>query len=80
MLLLLGVIVCDTNFALSQRQLDPRRTVLAIDRQVRIGHHVYAEVPIEDLVDALLARARPRTARKAPAEAAVAALSARAAE
>ncbi len=62
MALLLGVIVCDTNFALSQRRLDPRRTVLAIDRQVRIGHHAYAEVPIEDLVEALLARARPLTA------------------
>src|SRR6185437_10411775 len=29
-LLLLGVIVSDTNFALSQRALDPCRTVLAI--------------------------------------------------
>jgi|RhiMetdeSRZDD1v2_1073273.scaffolds.fasta_scaffold00413_9 indolepyruvate decarboxylase len=66
MLLLLGVIVSDTNFALSQRRLDPRRTVLAIDRQVRIGHHAYAEVPIEDLVDALLARVRPRPAARKP--------------
>ncbi|HEX2215315.1 MAG TPA: indolepyruvate/phenylpyruvate decarboxylase [Xanthobacteraceae bacterium] len=64
MLLLLGVIVSDTNFALSQRRLDPRRTVLAIDRQVRIGHHVYADVPLEDLVDALLAKARPLPAAK----------------
>jgi indolepyruvate decarboxylase len=64
MLLLLGVIVSDTNFALSQRRLDPRRTVLAIDRQVRIGHHAYAEVPIEDLVAALLDRARPVAAAK----------------
>ena len=37
--LLLGVILCDTNFALSSRTLDPRQTMLAIDRQVRIGHH-----------------------------------------
>jgi indolepyruvate decarboxylase len=66
MALLLGVIVCDTNFALSQRRLDPRRTVLAIDRQVRIGHHTYAEVPIEDLVAALLARARPLAAKRRP--------------
>jgi indolepyruvate decarboxylase len=58
-LLLLGVILSDTNFALSGRQLDPRRTILAIDRQVRIGHHSYADVPIEDLVDALLVRAKP---------------------
>src|SRR5665647_1664513 len=36
-LLLLGVIVSDTNFALSQRVIDARRTMLAIDRQVHIG-------------------------------------------
>ncbi len=55
-LLLLGVIVCDTNFALSERRFDWRHTVLAIDRTVRVGHHVYPELPIEDLVEALIAR------------------------
>ncbi|MGZ8372860.1 MAG: indolepyruvate/phenylpyruvate decarboxylase [Rhodoplanes sp.] len=55
-LLLLGVIVCDTNFALSEKRFDWRRTVLAIDRTVRVGHHVYPELPIEDLVEALIAR------------------------
>jgi indolepyruvate decarboxylase len=63
MLFLLGVIVSDTNFALSQRRLDPRRTVLAIDRQVRVGHHTYPDLPIEDLVDALLAGAKPRSVK-----------------
>ena len=62
-LLLLGVILSDTNFALSGRQLDARRTMLAIDREVRIGHHVYPDLPIEDVVEALLARAAPATAR-----------------
>jgi indolepyruvate decarboxylase len=57
-LLLLGVILSDTNFALSQRRLDPRRTMLAFDREVRVGHHVYADLPIGDLIDALAARAR----------------------
>jgi indolepyruvate decarboxylase len=71
MLLLLGVILSDTNFALSQRRLDARRTVLAIDRQVRIGHHVYPNLPIEDLVEALLRRAkRAKSGKKEPAEAA----------
>jgi indolepyruvate decarboxylase len=32
--------------------------MLAIDRQVRVGHHVYPDLPLEDLVDALNARAR----------------------
>ncbi len=36
-LLLLGVILSDTNFALSHRKLDPRGTILAIGRSVRIG-------------------------------------------
>jgi indolepyruvate decarboxylase len=69
-LLLLGVILSDTNFALSHRRLDPRGTVLAIGRTVRVGHHVYSDLPLEDLVEALLARARPirsRARRRAPA-------------
>jgi indolepyruvate decarboxylase len=56
-LLLLGVIVSDTNFALSQRRLDPRRTMIAIDRQVQVGHHQYPEIPLDTLVDALIAQA-----------------------
>ena len=59
-LLLLGVIFSDTNFALSQRKLDPRRTIRAFDRAVQIGHHTYADIPLDDLIDALIARARPR--------------------
>ena len=56
-LLLLGVIVSDTNFAVSQTRIDIRSTMLAIDRKVRIGHHTYSDIPIGDLVDALIARA-----------------------
>ncbi|HUZ65469.1 MAG TPA: indolepyruvate/phenylpyruvate decarboxylase [Acetobacteraceae bacterium] len=58
-LLLLGVILCDTNFALSQKKIDMRRAVLAFNREVRIGHHVYPSIPLADLLDALLARATP---------------------
>src|SRR5262245_16672670 len=64
-LLLLGVIFSDTNFAPSQRRLDPRRTFRAFDRAVHIGHHAYANIPIEDLIDALIARARPLAAAEA---------------
>src|ERR1700704_3835407 len=59
-LLLLGVIFSDTNFALSQRQLDPRRTIRAFGRAVQIGHHGYANIPVDALVDTLIARSRPR--------------------
>ena len=66
-LLLLGVILSDTNFALSQRQLDPRRTMRAFDREVAVGHHVYPDVPIDDLIEALATRARPLGVGRAPA-------------
>ena len=55
--LLLGVILSDTNFAVSVRKIDMRRAMLAIDREVRIGHHVYPDIPLAALLDALLARA-----------------------
>jgi indolepyruvate decarboxylase len=61
-LLLLGVIVSDTNFAVSERKIDRRATMLAIDRTVRIGHHTYPDIPIDELVDALVARAPARAA------------------
>ncbi len=65
-LLLLGVIVCDTNFALSHRVLDPRRTILAIDREVRIGHHVYRGIPLDALIAKLSKSTRGLLRRKQP--------------
>ena len=66
-LLLLGVILSDTNFALSERKLDARRTMLAMGRSVQIGHHIYNNLPLDALVKALSARApaaKPRPGRK----------------
>jgi indolepyruvate decarboxylase len=62
--LLLGVIPSDTNFALSQQTIAPRNSVLALDRAVRIGHHTYANVPLDDLVAALLKKARPHGGKR----------------
>ena len=64
--LLLGVILSDTNFAVSARKLDMRRCVHAIDRGVRIGFHHYADVPLDALVQKLRAAPRPAQARPAP--------------
>lgn len=67
--LLLGVILSDTNFAVSQKKIDMRRAILAINREVRIGHHVYPAIPLAELLDALLARAKvaaPAPGRFAP--------------
>ena len=66
--LLLGVILSDTNFALSHHMLEPRHSVLAIDRTVRIGHHVYPDIPLDDLVGRLLKRASRTAARSAAAQ------------
>jgi indolepyruvate decarboxylase len=64
LLLLLGVILSDTNFALSNRAPDPRRTVLASGREVQVGHHVYRDMPLADLIAALEARAKRRARGK----------------
>jgi indolepyruvate decarboxylase len=61
LLLMFGVILSDTNFALSNRAPDPRRTILASSREVQIGHHCYRDMPLADLVAGLEARATPRT-------------------
>ncbi len=66
-LLLMGVILSDTNFGVSRRTIDLRRTIQALDRQVSLGYHVYLNVPIAAFVDALLARANQTAA--APAHA-----------
>jgi indolepyruvate decarboxylase len=66
-LLLLGVILSDTNFAVSERKIDMRRAILAINREVRVGHHSFSAIPMDDLLDALLARApAPGAAGPAP--------------
>jgi indolepyruvate decarboxylase len=71
-LLLLGVIVSDTNFAVSSRRIDLRYAIQALGGRVVMGHHVYPDVPLESLVHALLERA-PRSHRPAAVrEAAVA--------
>ncbi len=57
-LCLLGVILSDTNFGVSARQIDMRGTIQALERAVRIGHHVYSNIPIGTLVDCLLEKAR----------------------
>jgi indolepyruvate decarboxylase len=64
-LLLLGVIVSDTNFAVSGQRIDLRKTIQVYDGNVAMGHHVYQALPIAALVDALLARLPPGGARAA---------------
>ncbi len=55
-LFLLGEILSDTNFGISERQIDFRHAIHAFDRQVALGFHTYPNLPMGDLVTALLAR------------------------
>lgn len=72
-LLLLGVIVSDTNFAVSAKRIDLRYTIQALGGRVVMGHHVYPDVPLSRLIDALLARVKmpltSLTQQMAPAKA-----------
>jgi indolepyruvate decarboxylase len=53
-LLLLGVVICDGNFAVSARQIDVRHAIQALDRRVTLGYHTYPDVPLRALVDTML--------------------------
>jgi len=64
LVLMLGVILSDTNFALSNRAPDPRRTILASSREVQIGHHTYRDMPLADLIAGLEGSAKPRAVRE----------------
>lgn len=52
-LLALGVIVSDTNFGVSDKRIDLRRSILACDGQVTLGYHTYADIPLPALVESL---------------------------
>lgn len=55
-LFLLGVIISDTNFAVSGKHIDLRRTIQALEGRVTMGYHTYPDIPLGALVDGLLAR------------------------
>jgi len=58
-LVMLGAILSDTNFAVSQRMIDRRNAIHAFDREVRFGHHLYPNVPLAALIGALLKAPAP---------------------
>ena len=62
-LLLLGVILSDTNFALSAKPARSAADHARFDREVRVGHHVY-QMPIDDLIEALANQGPPARCRQ----------------
>jgi indolepyruvate decarboxylase len=56
-LLLLGVIPSDTNFGVSAHQINMGRIIHAFNRRVKLGYHVYDDIPLAALIEAMLAHA-----------------------
>jgi indolepyruvate decarboxylase len=55
-LLMLGVILSDTNIGISRQRIDLRNAIQALDGQVSMGHHVYPDIPMTALVDRMIER------------------------
>lgn len=65
---MLGAILSDSNFGVSAERIDFRRALIAAHREARVGYHVYHDIPLAALVDALLARVPASPAQqRAPA-------------
>ena len=62
---MLGAILSDSNFGVSAQRMDFRRALIAAHREVRVGHHVYHDIPLAALVEALLEPAWPGGRRHA---------------
>jgi indolepyruvate decarboxylase len=55
-LVLLGVILSDTNFGVSARKIDLRKCILVNEGQVALGYHTYPRLPLAAVIDELLVR------------------------
>lgn len=64
--IMLGVILSDTNFGISEKKIDLRKAILACDGQVSLGYHIYPQIQIRALVQALDERA-PAAPAQTPA-------------
>ena len=64
-LLLLGVILSDTNLGTSKKRIDLRKCIQALDGHVSMGYHVYPDIPIGALVDGMLEAELPSHGRPA---------------
>jgi indolepyruvate decarboxylase len=53
-LLLLGVLVSDVSLGIPADSINEKNSILCVSRQVHIKHHLFANVPLDRLVDRLL--------------------------
>ena len=66
-LFLLGVLLSDTNFGISDKKIDLRKTITACEGSVSLAYHTYPRLPIRELVLALNAKLPKKPAPKVPA-------------
>ncbi|MDX1654019.1 MAG: thiamine pyrophosphate-dependent enzyme, partial [Candidatus Competibacteraceae bacterium] len=50
----------DTNFGVSERQIDLRKTIQVLEDRVSLGYHVYPQLPLGAVVEELLGRVADR--------------------
>ena len=62
-LLLVGVIMSDTNFGISEKRIAPGVAIGVCDRSVSMGYHRYPNIPLAALVAALAGRVADRKPR-----------------
>ena len=67
-LFLLGVILSDTNFGISEKRIDLRKAILACDGSVDIGFHTYPKLPLKHLLRGLNSKLKPHKASPAAAK------------
>ncbi|MBK7145699.1 MAG: indolepyruvate/phenylpyruvate decarboxylase [Xanthomonadales bacterium] len=61
---MLGVIPSDSNFGVAAERFDFRRALIAEHREARVSHHLYQDIPLAALVDAMLALLPPADATR----------------
>lgn len=61
-LLMLGVILADSNFAVSANGIDSRAAIIAADGEVQLGFHTYHDLPLVNFVEGLVDKVAARTA------------------
>lgn len=55
-LLMLGALITDMNLGIKLKRLNRENLILCVSREVFIRHHIYRDVPLTKLVEALLAK------------------------
>lgn len=61
---MLGAIMSDSNFGVAAERFDFRRALIAEHREARVSHHLYRDIPLAALVEAMLVRLPPASAQR----------------